>query len=357
MKIAFLNIYQGIVDRGAETFVKEVAQRLADKNEVVVYQAGDKEGFEKYRVEKIPIGFNWKRKSGVGTLGARFFIDYWNRLIFIFTLKAILKVWKEKFNIVIPVNGGWMPALIRLATWFYGGKMVISGQSGKGWDDRNNLWCFPNTFVALSVDAKKWAGGANPFVKTIRIPNGADLTKFKPDGPKMMVDLPRPIILCVGALTKSKRIDLTVRAVAKTKDAGLLIVGDGDLKSEIGRLGNELLGKRFKLIKVPFEKMPNVYRVADIFTLASESYYSFEIVLVEAMASGLAVVANKDDIRREIIGRAGVLVDPTNIEAYAIALENALRLRWGKRPINQARKFDWDIIAEKYEKLFLSIIH
>jgi len=357
MKIVLLNIYQGLVDRGAETFVKEVAQRLADKNEVVVYQAGDKEGFEKYRVETIPMGFNWKKKSGAGTLAARFFIDYWNRLVFIFTLKAIPKVWKEKFNIVIPVNGGWMPALIRLVTWLYGGKMVISGQSGKGWDDRNNLWCFPNTFVALSVDAKKWAGKANPFVKTIRIPNGVDLKKFKPDGPKMTVNLPRPVILCVGALTKSKRTDLTIRAVAKTKDAGLLIVGDGDLKSEISRLGDKLLGKRFKLIKVPFEKMPNVYRVADVFTLASESYYSFEIVLVEAMASGLAVVANKDDIRIEIIGRAGVLVDPTNTDAYTVALENALRLRWGKRPINQAKKFDWDKIAEKYEKLFLSIIH
>lgn len=356
MKIALLNIYQGLVGRGAETHVKEVAQRLADKNEVVVYQAEDKEGFEKYRVETIPIGFNWKKKSGAGTLAARFFIDYWNRLIFIFTLKAIPKVWKEKYDVVIPVNGGWMPALLRIVTWLYGGKMVISGQSGKGWDDRNNLWCFPNTFVALSADAKKWAGRANPFVKTIRIPNGVDLKKFKPDGPKMNVDLPRPIILCVGALTKSKRIDLTVRAVAKIKDASLLIVGDGDLKSEISRLGSELLGKRFKLIKVPFEKMPNVYRVADVFTLASESYYSFEIVLVEAMASGLAVVANKDDIRREIIGRAGVLVDPTNTDAYTVALENALRIKWGRRPQNQARKFDWDKIALKYEELFGSLL-
>ena len=103
--------------------------------------------------------------------------------------------------------------------------------------------------------------------------------------------------------------------------------------------------------------MPGVYRAADIFTYPTVPWESFGIVLVEAMATGLAVVANKDDIRREIVGRAGVLVDPTNVDAYAIALKNALRLKWGKRPINQAKKFDWDKIAAKYEKLFMSFNH
>lgn len=356
MKIALINIYQNQVDRGAETFVKEVAQRLADKNQVVVYQAGDKEGFEKYRVEKIPIGFNWKEKSGAGTLAARFFVDYWNRLIFIFTLKAIPKIWKEKFGVVIPVNGGWMPALLRIVTWLYGGKMIISGQSGIGWDDRNNLWCFPNTFVALSTKAKLWAKRAMPFVKAVRIPNGVDPKKFKPEGPRYQTKLQRPIVFCVGALTKTKRIDLAIKAVAKMGNASLLVAaGGGDREKEIRQLGTSLLGKRFELIKLPFSKMPEVYRVADAFTIASEPYYSFEIVLVEAMASGLPVVANNDPIRREIVGRAGVLVDPTNTCAYAIALENALRLKWGKRPQLQAKKFDWDSIAEKYEKLFRSL--
>ena len=56
----------------------------------------------------------------------------------------------KKYDIVIPVDGGWEPAFIRIATWIYGGKMVISGQSGKGWDDRNNLWSFPNVFISIS---------------------------------------------------------------------------------------------------------------------------------------------------------------------------------------------------------------
>lgn len=46
-KIAFLNIYNGVVNRGAETFVKELASRLSSKYKVDVFQAG------KLRVMKI----------------------------------------------------------------------------------------------------------------------------------------------------------------------------------------------------------------------------------------------------------------------------------------------------------------
>ncbi|MFN4150502.1 MAG: hypothetical protein ACK4IX_06135 [Candidatus Sericytochromatia bacterium] len=74
MKIAFLNIYNGVVNRGAETFVKELASRLAKKHKVDVFQAGEGEGDEKYNVIRIPVDFNWKRKSGVGTFASCFFV-------------------------------------------------------------------------------------------------------------------------------------------------------------------------------------------------------------------------------------------------------------------------------------------
>jgi glycosyltransferase involved in cell wall biosynthesis len=332
MKIAFLNIYQGLVDRGAETFVYELSKRLAKNHKVDVI------GGTKLPPKRWPI--LWRE-----------FIDPNATAVCFFTMKNLRRIWKEKYDVVIPLNGGWQPAVVRLVTWLYGGRMIISGQSGMGWDDRNNLWSFPNRFVALSSKAKRWAKRANPFVKVEYIPNGVDTKKFKPQGRKLKTGLKPPVILCVGALTKTKRIDLAIKAVAKLSDIGLLVVGDGDLRHKINESGRRLLGSRFKLLKVPFEDMPKVYRSADVFTIPSESYYSFEIVLVEAMASGLAVVANKDEIRSEIVGRAGVMVDPTNIDAYAIALENALRLKWGKRPIIQAKKFDWDIIAGKYERL------
>jgi len=355
MKIAFLNIYNGVIDRGAETFVKELASRLSQSHEVSVFQSGKAAG-ELYKVLEIPVSWDWKQKSAAGTLLDLLFLDYFSRQILIFSLKAFWPILKKRYDVVIPVNGGWMPAILRIVTWLNGSKMIISGQSGIGWDDRNNLWSFPDAFVALSTRAKLWAKKANPFVKVEYIPNGVDTKKFTPAGEKLKINLKKPIVLCVGALTKSKRIDLAIKAVAEMENVSLLVVGDGDLRDEIKSLGKKLLGERFQLIKMPYKDMPKVYRTADIFTIPSESYYAFENVIVEAMASSLPVVVNSDEIRREIVGRAGVLVDPTNIDAYSVALENALRLKWGKRPVNQAKKFDWDKIAQEYEKLFQRLL-
>jgi len=357
MKIAFLNIYNGVIDRGAETFVKEVAGRLAKWHEVSVFQSGEPTGKETYKVEHLPVNWDWNQKGGAGTLMGFLFLDYWNRQIFLFSLRAFSGILKKRYDIVIPVNGGWLPAWMRLVTWLYGGKMVISGQSGIGWDDRNNLWCFPNVFVALSSKAEKWAKRANPFVKTQYIPNGTNLSLFKKEGSRFQLSLERPRILCVGALTPSKRIELAIKATAKLKNASLLIVGDGGLREELTSIGKRLLGKRFMLTKLPYADMPMVYRSADVFTIPSESNYSFEIVLVEAMANGLPVVANNDEIREEIVGDAGLLVDPSDTENYANALKVALDRDWGDKPRRQATKFDWDKIAKEYENIFKSLIH
>jgi len=352
MKIAFLNMYSGVVNRGAETFVHEIAQRLTEHNEVTLFQFGDKRGRESYNVISIPMKINWSSKDMTGTIWRRLFIDYWSLLILLFTLKSIRKIIKERFDIVIPINGGWQPALIRIITWLYGGKMIISGQSGIGWDDRNNLWCFPDYFVALSSYAKNWAKRVNPFVKTEYVPNGVDIQKFNQKGDKLKIDLKKPIILTVGALTPSKRIDLVIKAVSKLKNVSLVVIGDGDLKQKLHELGKKLLKNRFRLMKLPFEQMPKAYRTADLFTLVSESYYSFEIVLAEAMATNLPVVADDDPIRREIVGDAGILVDPTDADGYAKALDRALNANWDNKPRKQAEKFSWDTITEKYGEIF-----
>lgn len=332
MKLAFINIYQNLVDRGAETFVKEVSERLSKKHEVKILSG-----------EKIPPA-RWP-------ILWRLFIDPQGLIVAWFTLKLIPRILKEKYDVVIPLNGGWQAAIVRMVTWLCGGRMIISGQSGIGWDDRNNLWCFPNVFVAISSKACSWAKKANLFVKVEYIPNGVDTNKFTFSGKTIKTKLKKPIVLCAGALTKTKRINLAIRAVAKLKNVDLLVCGDGDLRSEIYDLGSKILRDRFQLIKVSYEDMPKVYRVANVFTLPSESCYSFENVLVEAMASGLPVVANNDPIRKEIVGDAGILVDPTKVEEYSLSLRSALETDWGEKPKKQAEKFDWNNISQKYIKL------
>src|SRR3990167_7473740 len=105
MKIAFLNIFQGGVERGAETFVSELSERLKKNHEVVVFEG------KKKLLPRWPI--LW-----------RLFLDPQGLAVAGFTLGLISKLWKAKFDIVVPLNGGWQPAFVRIVTWLYGGKMV-----------------------------------------------------------------------------------------------------------------------------------------------------------------------------------------------------------------------------------------
>lgn len=355
MKIAFLSLFNDKVDRGAETFVKEVASRLSVDNEVTVFQVGLQKSDLGYSVNRVKLNADFNKEPQHMSLTKRFFLDYWSIRTLVFTLKLLPELWRKKFDVVIPTNGGWQSALCRLLTWGYGGKLLISGQSGKGWDDLNNLWSFPDLFVALSRNTKRWVSRANPFVKSVVIPNGVDLKKFTPKGEKLETSLKQPIVICVGALTPGKRIDLAIKAVAKTK-ASLLVVGSGSEKKKLGRLAGRYLKGRCEIVSLPFEEMPKAYRVAHAFTLPSAAYHSFEIVLVEAMAANLPVVANNDPIRREIVGRAGTVVDPQDTNAYAQAIEEVLLRSWKTIPRRESQRFNWDNIASEYERHMRLII-
>lgn len=308
MKLAFLNKYQGTVNRGAEIFVEELSKRLAKDFDIDVISN----------------------------------INYWG-------------IFKNKYDFIIPTNGREQVLITRIISWARGTKMIVSGQSGLGADDKWNLLCMPDRFIALTSCQEKWAKKFNPLIKTNVIPNGADLDKFNKKGKPTKVNLPRPIILSVGALVEEKRLDLIISAVHKTK-AALLLVGKGNKKEELQTLGNELLPGRFEIKSFSHSEMPEVYRSADLFTYSTVPWESFGNVMVEAMASGLPVVATDDPIRREIVGDAGIFVDPTDTDKYAVSLEKALKTKWGNKPRRQAEKFNWDEIALKYKNLFLELV-
>lgn len=339
LKIAFVNITQGAVERGAEVFVRELSGRLSKQHKVEVLAGG------KRLPERWPV--LW-----------RAFLDWQGMAVFWWTLKQLPKILREKYEVVVPINGGWQTALVRLATWVYGGKMVVSGQSGMGWDDRNNLWCFPDRFVALSLEAKRWAMRANPLMrkKIDCVPNGVDLMIFNEEG-KVLKKRKGKVVLTVGALTKTKRIGLVIKAVARIPEARLVVVGEGPLKDKVDQEGRELMGDRFELTSVEHKEMPGVYQSADVFVLVPWEREAFGMVFVEAMACGLAVVTIDDKTRRTIVGEAGVLVKRAEkIDELSVAIARALEIDWKDKPRKQASKFDWDRIANEYEKLFDSIV-
>ena len=318
-KIAFLSYYSGTVNRGVETYVNQLSQELSNLgHKVKIYQN------------------NSKYKS-----------------IKQFTQETLRNLDKNT-DILIATNGRWQSFLCKVWCVIHKKKLVIPGQSGPGIDDRINLWMFPDVFVGLTQHQCNWAKKVNPFVKTINIPNGVDTQLFKNNNNSNK--LSKPTILVVAALEPIKRLDLAIKAISKLKNCSLLIVGRGKQEQDLKKLGNNLLPGRFNILSYDHTQMPQVYKTVNLFTYPTSPWESFGIAMLEAMASGLAVVASNDPIRREIVGNAGIFVDPKNTDEYAKALDKAVNMKWGEKPRIQAEKFSWGIIAEKYDELFKSLV-
>jgi glycosyltransferase involved in cell wall biosynthesis len=356
MKLALVNFYSGLAERGGETFVDSLATRLVKNNDVYLFQAGDATT-KPFNVVSKKIKFNPNHlHSTLSTTHflRRIFLDYFSIRILLFTLKIIPGLIKLKPDYIYPLNSGWQIFLLTMVARTIGSKIVVGGHSGPGWNDRVNLLFHPEVFVALTETQAIWAKNATVWnnQKIVVIPNGVDLTRFSPKGKKHSLNMETPIVLAVGAISKSKRLGDTIKAVAKLEKTSLLICGTGPEESELDKLGQSLLGKRYKRIVVSHQDMPSIYRTADVFTLCSDKSEAFGIVYLEALASGLPCVATDDASRREILGDVGVYVKkPEDSIEYSMKIKDALKQKSPEKYVKQAGKYTWDKVADRYEKI------
>lgn len=218
---------------------------------------------------------------------------------------------------------------------------------------RRNLKFKPDCLVVFNDETKRYVHSIAPQQRVEIIPNGVDLSLFSTQGESFEHGLPGTVVLAVGALNRQnhKRFDLAIKAVSQLNDVSLLICGDGpDLRYFTEQCEAALGANRFKIVKVDFADIPKVYRSADIFTLPSEDE-PFGRVYLEAMASGLPVVATDDAMRRTLIGDAGIVCDVTNVAEYAKALSTAIANDWGSKPVEQAADFSWQRVAKQYAEV------
>ena len=189
------------------------------------------------------------------------------------------------------------------------------------------------------------------------IPNGVDLDRFAP-GPseRARFGLPEgPIVLMVSALMRGKNVDQGIAAVAKVPNATLVVAGDGPLRDDIFRLADELLPGRFRQLTVPSAEMPDLYRSADAFMHLSTSE-SFGNVFVEAMASGLPIVAYDTPRTRWIIGDDACFPESKETDDVAAAIVRAMGKSGTADLRNKAEEFGWSAIAARYEDFFRQLL-
>jgi len=160
-------------------------------------------------------------------------------------------------------------------------------------------------------------------------------------------------ILYVGTLQPRKNLDKLIEAFSQleNKDLKLVIVGKkGWLYDEIFAKVKEM-GLEKKVIftgYVPNEELPAFYQQARCFVLVS-LYEGFGLPVLEAMHYGCPVVASNVSSLPEVVGQAGILVDPNKPEEIAQGIKKAIENREEliKKGYQQAKKFSWEKCAKE----------
>jgi len=193
------------------------------------------------------------------------------------------------------------------------------------------------------------------------IPNGVNIEKFNPRVSKIKRFVDGKInILFVGRIEKRKGLIYLLKAYKilekKFKNLRLIIAGEGELKE---RCQNFVKSKNLREVYFEGEQnhqdLPSYFRSSQIFVSPAIFGESFGMVLLEAMASGLPLVAFANQGYKEFLkGKKGekFLVKSRDFRSLAkkieILIQNEnLRKEMGNWGRNEAKKYSWSKIADK----------
>ncbi len=179
---------------------------------------------------------------------------------------------------------------------------------------------------------------------------------------------PKGYILSVGTLEPRKNILSLLQAYELLSDSlkahwPLVVVGIRGWKDQVisKRLDSLVsTGSIRALGYVSIDKLPVVYAGAALFVYPS-IYEGFGLPPLEAMASGVPVVASNRASLPEIVGNAGVLIDPEDIESLSKVLQSLLDdqkkcEQMAKMGLQQAKKFTWKGCAEKTFEVYEHVL-
>ncbi len=219
--------------------------------------------------------------------------------------------------------------------------------------------------IAVSAPARDFVNRYFPDYPLRVIPNGIDLNVYRPGlAPIRHLRDDHVNILFVGRLEKRKGLGDLLRAYrfvqSRVPRSRLIIVGDGPLR---GRVESYISRHRIPNVVlagfVPESVKPRYYDSADIFCAPATGAESFGIVLLEALASGLPVVATEIPGYMSVLepGHDSITVEPKNwrelgASLIILARDAELRARLGEYGLGKARRYSWEAVASEVLEVY-----
>jgi glycosyltransferase involved in cell wall biosynthesis len=368
-RIKILYLITGLKTGGAEIALSDLVKSL------------DRNSFYPIVASIIPIGRIGQeiKKEGIDTRCLNISFKY-NPLIII---KLFLLIYREKPDI-LHTHLFHANFLGRIIGKICGIPIIISTFHNEqaGSRIRKNLLKFTDKFVNINIAVSFWVAKKIIESKIISrkkikvIYNGINLNKFsyldyRTRGEirkKLHIDENNKVLVSVGRLHKTKDYINLIKAIGilcrKYADLKLIIIGSGEedckINQQIERSGLKnnilLLGEK--------RNISEYLNSGDIFVLSSECE-GFGIVIVEAMASGLLVVATKAGGISEIVedGKTGFLVEPKNDQKLAEKINYALNLpmeerkkiiEYGRKVVEE--KFYLGRMIKEHEELYFNLL-
>lgn len=203
---------------------------------------------------------------------------------------------------------------------------------------------------------------------------GVDQNRFKVQNSKFKINrvlkkykIKEPYILFVGVIQPRKNLVRLIEAfaellnlsISKSLNLSLILAGSlGWMYDKIQEAPSRFgVSERVSFLGfVPDKDLPSLYSGALVFCLPS-LVEGFGLPVLEAMACGTPVLAARTGALPELVGEAGLLVNPQKVQEIAQALRLLIEnpeLREGLREkgFRQVKKFSWEKTAKETIKIF-----
>ena len=211
--------------------------------------------------------------------------------------------------------------------------------------------------VCPSDRLRSLISASSPEARTTVIPNGINVADFTgSNGDKYARR-----ILIVGRMVEGKGVQHVLAALEgfSKKDYELHIVGDGPYLPALRELAQrqDAVATFWGWLDHDSSNLKTLYETSSIFVLPSEAE-NFPVVLLEAMASGLAIITTEGTGCAEVVGDAALLVSPKDPGAIKHALSRLIRDVALQRALGAAGRrrltehFSWAMVAQQYARLY-----